>query len=93
MRKTNTNQPFSKKRRLAEAAALETSLDDSFMNNRPASLKKKRKTTKKKTAKKIVKKTTLQCHVRGSATSQPRARCYCGKFIHKDCKTYGVCFN
>ena len=63
MRKTDTNQHFSKKRRLAEAAALETSLDDSFMNDRPASLKKKRKTNKKKTTKKIVKRTTWQCHV------------------------------
>ena len=95
-RKVNTNQPsqsnqpFSKKRRLAEAAALETSMDDSFMNDHPDSLDRKKK---KKTVKKTAKKTNWTCHVCGSADPQARARCACGKYIHKDCKTYGVCSN
>ena len=80
------HQPFSKKRRLAEAAALETSMEESFMNEQPE--KKKKKTTKK-----AVKKTAWTCHVCGSSGPQPRARCTCGKFIHKDCKTFGVCCN
>ena len=87
---TITNQPFTKRRRLAEAAALETSMDDSFMNERPDSLKKK-KMIKKKANKKTAKKTTWTCHVCGSAGPEARARCACGKFIHKECKTYGVC--
>ena len=87
---TNTNQPFTKRRRLAEAAALETSMDDSFMNERPESLNKKMM-IKKKNNKKTAKKTTWTCHVCKSAGPQSRARCACGKFIHKDCKTYGMC--
>ena len=75
------HQPFSKKRRLAEAAALETSIEESFMNKQPEKKNKKKKTTKK-----AVKKTawTWTCHVCGSAGPQPRARSTCGKFIHKD---------
>ena len=80
------NQPFSKKRRLAEAAALETSMEESFMNEHPE--KKKKKT---KTIKTAAKKTSWTCHVCGSGGPEARARCTCGKYIHKDCKTYGVC--
>ena len=61
-------------------------MDDSFMNDHPDSLDRKKK-------KKTVKKTNWTCHVCGSADPQARARCACGKYIHKDCKTYGVCSN
>ena len=87
-----SNQPFSKKRMLVEAAALETSMEDSFMNDHLDSLDRKKKTVRK-TVKKTVKKTTWTCHMCGSADPQARARCACGKYIHKDCKTYGVCSN
>ena len=71
--KTKTDQPkelFSRMRRLAESAALETLFDDSddsFMNDRTDSQNKKRKTYGKKTTKKMMKKTTWKCHICGPA--------------------------
>ena len=81
-----TNQPFTKRRRLAEAAALETSIDDSFMNKCPEILNNKRM-IKKKNNKKTAKKTTWTCHVCGSAGPQSRARSSTRSYNYKDLRS------
>ena len=73
------------KRRLAEAAALEESEeseDPSIIPGLQALLGVRGGRSKAG---------KWCCHLCGSSNKEPRCRCGCGKYIHRSCKTYGVC--
>ena len=86
---------LSKRQRIAEAAAKDDetgSEDDSDSFMQSIGLIRSSKKASKKPATKPSSKKKWQCHICQSSGPETRGKCdCCGKFVHKICRSYGLC--